>query len=171
MVFVAPDADVGVQVADSKGRTALHKAAYRGSVDCLRRLLRKGADLAAETVTGVSALSLILKLPNGLKLLNQRFDSLISTSSSDPNDFTSRMTFDYSALFSQNKTKPQMGVIRAILCERPLYKTAPLLQHPLVESFLYLKWRKIRLLFFSTLIAYLLLVVGVTTVSSSSINH
>ena len=42
-------------------------------------------------------------------------------------------------------------------------QTACLLQHPLVESFLYLKWRRTRIIFFWMLFLYTLLVTGVTT--------
>jgi len=165
------DAEIGVHLADAQGWTALHKAAHRGSNECVRYILEKGADLGAQTEMGVSAISFILKLPNGVKLLSQRFDSVITATSNDSNDINCRMTFDYSMLFTRHKLLwhkqssvigQQMDVIRSILDERPFQKTADLLQHPLVGSFLHLKWHKIRVFFFSTLIAYLILVVGIT---------
>ena len=159
-------------MADAQGWTALHKAASRGSKECVRYILESGADLGVETETGISASSLILKLPNGIKLLSQRFDSAISATGTDSNDINCQLTFNYSMLFTQHKWHKrsstmgqQMGVIRSILYERPFHKTADLFQHPLVGSFLYLKWHKIRVLFFSTLIAYLILVAGITAVS------
>ena len=158
----------GINVPDAKGRTALHKAAYRGSGECIQQLLKAGADLGAKTKSGLSALTLILRLPTGTKILSQRLDESISTNSADPNEFACRLKFDYSILLSKTKEQ-QMGVLEDILDESPEIKTADLLQHPLIESFLFLKWRKIRLLFFSNVIFYLILVGGVTSYVLSSV--
>ena len=113
-------------------------------------------------------MTLILRLPTGNKILSQRLDESISTNSADPNEFACRLKFDYSILLSRN-TQKQMGVLEDILDESPEIKTADLLQHPLIESFLFLKWRRIRLLFFSNIIFYLILVAGVTAYVLSSV--
>lgn len=120
-------------------------------------------------------MSLILKLSNGVKLMNQHFDTAISATGSDINDINCQITFNYSTLFTRqiwhkrySVMGQQMNVIRSILYERPFHKTADLFQHPLIGSFLHLKWHKIRVLFFSTLIAYLILVAGITAVSGLS---
>lgn len=166
-----PAAKDGINLSDSKGRTALHKAAYRGSVECIHLLLNYGADLGLKTKSGVSAVTLILQLPTGTKILGERLDQSISTNSIDPNEFSCRLKFDFSILLSRQKFQ-QMGVVEDILDENRQRRTADLLQHPLIEAFLFLKWRKIRLLFFSTVIFYLILVAGVTAyvLSATSFN-
>ena len=160
--------DDGINLADSKGRTALHKAAYRGSADCIRLLLKSGANLCAKTRSGVSALTLILELPKGPKIISERLDESVTTNSVDPNEFACRLKFDYSILLSKNKLQ-QMGVVEDILDDRRERRTEDLIQHPLVESFLFLKWRKIRHVFFSNVIFYLILVAGVTAYVLSAV--
>lgn len=155
------DADIGINMTDSRGRSPLHKAAYRGSTECIQLLLKSGADLGAKTKSGISAVTLILQLPNGTKILGKQFDESITTNGIDPSEYTCRLKFDYSILMSKYK-EHQMSVVEDILDDHRERKTADLLQHPLVASFLYLKWRKIRMLFFSNVITYLILVAGVT---------
>ena len=150
-----------INLSDSQNRTALHKAAYRGSAECIILLLKCGADLGAKTNAGVSAATLILQLPFGAKVLSQRFDASITTNSVESSEFACRLKFDYSVLLTKHKGQ-QMSVIEDILDESRSLKTAELLQHPLVESFLFLKWRKTRYIFFSFIFFYLVLVLGVT---------
>lgn len=169
LLLAHPSGKEGVNMADSKGRTALHKAAYRGSQDCINLLLKAGADLGAKTRSGVSAATLILRLPKGPKIVSDRLDESISTNSVDPNEYACRLKFDYSVLLSKSKFQ-QMGVVEDILDERRERRTEDLIQHPLIESFLFLKWRKIRLLFFSTVIFYLILVAGVTAYVLSAVS-
>lgn len=113
-------------------------------------------------------MALILQLPTGTKILQQRFNSAITTNDVDPAEFACRLKFDYSVLISRYKCQ-QMGVIEDILDAGRRYKSDELLQHPLVESFLFLKWRKIRMLFFSNIFFYTVLVVGVTAYIMSAV--
>ena len=162
LILAHPSGLKGLNLSDSKGRTALHKAAYRGSVECIQLLLKAGADLGLKTKSGLSAATLILRLPTGAKILGERFDESITTNSVDPNENACRMKFDYSILLSTHKIQ-QMGVVEDILDDPRERRTEDLLEHPLIDSFLFLKWRKIRLLFFSNVIFYLILVAGVTS--------
>lgn len=157
------DASCAIHMTDSQGATALHKAAYRGSAECIQLLTDRGSDLGAKTVTGVTALTLILQLPIGPKLLGQRFDACVSTNGVDASEFSCRLKFDYSMLIGRSN-RQQMSLVENILDEPQERRTAELLQHPLIESFVFLKWQKIRRLFLSTVLAYLILVVGITTV-------
>ncbi|KAI9565330.1 Transient receptor potential channel pyrexia [Daphnia sinensis] len=163
-----PGAREAVNLADSKGRMPLHKAAYRGSAECIQLLLKAGADLGAKTKTGLSAATLILQLPNGAKILSKRLDESIISNGIDPSEVACRIKFDYSVLLTKHKFQ-QMGVIEDIMDDRRQRRTADLLQHPVIESFLFLKWRKIRFLFFSNILLYLILVSGVTAYVLSSV--
>lgn len=170
LLLAQPAAMDGVNLADSKGRVPLHKAAYRGSIECINLLLKAGADLGAKTKTGISATTLILQHPNGGKILSQRLDESISSNGVDPSEKACRVRFDYSILLTKYKTQ-QMGVVEDILDDRKERHTADLLQHPLIESFLFLKWRKIRFLFFSNVIFYLILVTGVTAYVLATVSN
>ena len=172
LLLAQPAALEGIHLADSKGRLPLHKAAYRGSMDCIQLLLKAGTDLGSKTNMGISATALILQHPNGVKMLGQRLDASIGSNGIDPSENACRVRFDYSVLLTKNKIQ-QMGVVEDILNDRKERRTADLLQHPLIESFLFLKWRKIRFLFLSNLIFYFILMTGVTayvlaTVSSDN---
>ena len=154
---------------DDKGRTALYLAACKGSVECINQLLTAGADLGAKSKKDRSALTLILRLPTGNKILSQILNESISINSADFNEFDCQLKFDYSILLSNSTQQRQMGVLEDILDESSEIKTANLLRHPLIESFLFLKWRKIRFLFISNIILYLLFVTGVTWYVFSSV--
>lgn len=163
-----PGAKDAINLPDSKDRMPLHKAAYRGSAECIQLLLKAGADLGAKTKTGLSAATLILQLPNGAKILSKRLDESIISNGIDPSEVACRIKFDYSVLLTKHKFQ-QMGVIEDIMDDRRQRRTADLLQHPVIESFLFLKWRKIRFLFFSNIILYLILVAGVSAYVLSSV--
>ena len=163
-----PGAKEAINLPDSKDRMPLHKAAYRGSAECIQLLLKAGADLGAKTKTGLSAATLILQLPNGAKILSKRLDESIISNGIDPSEVACRIKFDYSVLLTKHKFQ-QMGVIEDIMDDRRQRRTADLLKHPVIESFLFLKWRKIRFIFFSNIILYLILVAGVSAYVLSSV--
>lgn len=161
MLLDQPTARAIINSPDSTGHTPLHKAANRGSTECIQLLLKSGADLGLKTKTGISAITLILQLPKGPKVLADLFDESITTNGIDPSEFNCHLKFNYSILISKHKSQ-QMNVIEDILDNRHEQRTADLFQHPLVSSFLYLKWRKVRMLFFSSVITYIILVAGIT---------
>ena len=163
-----PAAKDGINLADTKGRMPLHKAAYRGSAECIQLLLKAGADLGAKTNAGLSAATLILQLPNGAKMLCKRLDESIISNGIDPSEVACRIKFDYSVLLSKYKAQ-QMGIVEDILDDRRQRRTSDLLQHPVIESFLFLKWRRVRLMFFSNVLFYLILVGGVTAYVLSTV--
>lgn len=161
LLLQQPAAEKIVDLADMKGRTSLHKAAYRGSAQCIHLLLRAGANPGIKTNSGFSATKLILQLPNGTQILKKRLDEFITSNRIDPNEADCRIYLDYS-IFLRHPKYLQMGMVKDILSDKKESHADNLLRHPLIESFLGLKWRKIRYLFFINVFIYMIFITLVT---------
>lgn len=169
LLLSQPKAEDIVNSANYKGRMPLHKAAYRGSAKCIQLLLRAGADLGAQNKTVSSATRLILQLPNGVNTLMNTLNESIVTNGMDPSEVCCKVTFDYSVLLSKHREQ-QMGIIKDIIDHPREQLTADLIRHPVIESFLCLKWRKIRFLFFLDVFLYMIFMAGVTAYILSAVS-
>uniref|UniRef100_A0ABD2X4T1 Ion transport domain-containing protein n=1 Tax=Trichogramma kaykai TaxID=54128 RepID=A0ABD2X4T1_9HYME len=127
-----------VDKADKFGYTPLHIAALNESSSVVSLLMSKGADLTAKTKGGISALSFIVRrtpevLPRLVKRLVQ------ASSSCQPQQQQ-----------QQQQQQAARGESDLMLCLVEVGQ-GHVLKHPLCESFLYLKWLKIRKFFLFSL--------------------
>ena len=160
-----------VKLTNNEGKTPLEIAIEYKSVaemssrqECIKLLLKHGSDLGAvDRVSGKTALIRIMQMPKGKKIMREALDDCITVCRADD-----ELTFDYSLLLTQEKKNKndnnliQMQLLNELIEDVSMDRTAQLIQHPVVESFLYLKWLKIRFFFFLSVIFYFTLMIGVT---------
>ncbi|KAJ8710567.1 hypothetical protein PYW08_009082 [Mythimna loreyi] len=145
-----------VHEVNSMGWFPLHAASHHGSRDVITLLLREGADLSGYTDGPKkyrrTAIDMIINnLSKPTEFMEDVFDSYISSNGQDLQDHNCEVTVDYGILMPTVCEMEQMKVIEALLKTGNRYGQRRLLVHPLVESFLFLKWKAL-LPFFYTII-------------------
>ncbi|XP_042881629.1 transient receptor potential channel pyrexia-like [Penaeus japonicus] len=100
---------------------------------------------------GESRCSLVLEhLPSATQLFRRLFDARVKLSSQPQYDPDFRVTFDYSVLLSPDVEDVQSSLMSDLSTTR----IESLLKHPLLESFLFIKWRKIKPFFYCSVLVY-----------------
>lgn len=144
-VCLAVDALLGyhakVNVQDHYGFTPLHLAALNEVPECVESLLAKGGNVGIKTYGGISTLNMILrKVPSCVPAITKQLDSAITSNWAADGfrrDPIMQLRFNY--LLNYN----DFGEIDLLKCFQ-LEGQYELLQHPLCQAFLFLKWRKMR---------------------------
>ncbi|XP_003396024.2 transient receptor potential cation channel protein painless [Bombus terrestris] len=175
--------DVDVRCTDSKGNTPLHYAARADCREAVTLLLEKGSYIGHMNNFGVPPVEDI-----SVSTLSQYFDNCIQARKKRTNEYT--IEFDYKCLvphdtlYTMNQQKNtisqgrrEMDVFQYIAGNSGLKH---ILKHPLLSSFLYLKWHRIRhilhlnlafyILFYLLLNTYILQVTYITRDSQISAN-
>ncbi|KOX77755.1 Transient receptor potential cation channel protein painless [Melipona quadrifasciata] len=172
--------NVDVRCTDSKGNTPLHYAARADCREAVTLLLEKGSYIGHMNNFGVPPVADI-----SVSTLSQYFDSCIQAKKERTNEYT--IEFDYKCLMPHdnysivknkiNQGKREMDVFQYIASNSGLKH---ILKHPLLSSFLYLKWHRIRyilylnfafyILFYLLLNTYILQITYVATDSQISAN-
>ncbi|XP_065158362.1 transient receptor potential cation channel protein painless-like [Atheta coriaria] len=142
----------------------LHYAVKYGGKKVVRELLRRKASLANR-----DELNFLTITDIDHDVLKEHLDSCIETHLGDRKDENREnmfLTFDYTTLFPSQGLKrsdSELQILNTVTkeCDVLLHLTKdprlkPLLKHPLIESFLDVKWRKMCSLFWANLITYLL---------------
>ncbi|XP_042862446.1 transient receptor potential channel pyrexia-like [Penaeus japonicus] len=128
-----------------------HYAVRRSSIDCCELLLNNGDHLTRRDAEGESRCSLVLEhLPSATQLFRRLFDARVKLSSQPQYDPDFRVTFDYSVLLSPDVEDVQSSLMPDLSTTR----IESLLKHPLLESFLFIKWRKIKPFFYCSVLVY-----------------
>lgn len=141
-----------IKETDSNGNRPFHLAIGSASLECCKILLSNGEHLAYVNDNGVTNCSIVLeKLPSAMQLFKDLFDSNVKLSKKSQYDPDFSITFDYSVLCSE---KDEMQ--SSIACELAGTRLEPLIKHPLLESFLCIKWSRIRNIFYFNVIQYFL---------------
>ncbi|XP_076762785.1 transient receptor potential channel pyrexia [Xylocopa sonorina] len=136
-----------INKADKFGYTALHTAALNESSSTVMLLLSKGADVTARTKGGISALSFIVRrTPDVLPRFISRLDHAISLHDHELGDVDCELRLDFRPLVSGGRGETDLMLCLVEVGQRHVLK------HPLCESFLYLKWLRIRKFFLLSLI-------------------
>lgn len=139
-----------VNQKDKYGYTPLHIAALNEQSRCVETLLYHGADVSAKTKGGISALSIIVrKTPASLSMLYQKLDSAISLSDREASNREIEMKLDFRFLL-QNCDMGEISFLKTFVDAGQ----KDILEHPLCEAFLYLKWEKIRKYYVARLLFY-----------------
>lgn len=148
-----------VTTSDRDGRDPFHYAVHSGSIDCCELLLNNGDHLTRLDKDRVSRCSLILEhLPSATQLLRRLFDAHVRLSNRPQHDADFRVTFDYTVLHSEKE-----GIQSSLISELTASRLEALLKHPLLESFLFMKWRKIKPFFYCSVLIYLFFLIMHTT--------
>lgn len=110
-------------------------------------MLSKGADITARTKGGVAALSFIVRrTPDVLPCFIARLDQAISLHDHELGDVDCELRLDFRPLVPGGR-----GEMDLMLCLVEVGQ-GHVMKHPLCESFLYLKWLRIRKFFLLSLI-------------------
>lgn len=135
-------AGVDVNRPDNYGYTPLHIAALNEFAACTRMLIEFGADVTARTNGGVSALAFIVRrTPEVVPKLVAKMDASIVVNEHEIGDVDCEVKLDFRVLVpgSSGAEKGETELLRAFI----EVGKKQLLKHPLCETFLYLKWRRI----------------------------
>ncbi|XP_046389340.1 uncharacterized protein LOC124158196 [Ischnura elegans] len=155
-----------VNCADAFGYTPLHLAALHEFSTCVGLLINAGADVMARTNGGVSALTFVVRrTPETLPCFFERLDTSVSLHDHDLGDADCELRLDFRTLLPPNPPPTMIDdcyyerrVESALLLGFIEVGMRHLLKHPLCESFLYLKWRRIRKYFLISLAFQILFV-------------
>ncbi|KAK2579035.1 hypothetical protein KPH14_002828 [Odynerus spinipes] len=156
-----------VNKVDKYGYTPLHVAALNELSQCVDILIEHNGDLSARTKGGTSALSLILrKTPTSLDVFKQRLDASITLHQHRSATGEIELRLDFQPLL-QHQQKGEIGYLGTFVKEG--YKE--ILEHPLCQSFLHLKWQKIKKYYIGRLLFYLLYVLVLTAWVITALAH
>lgn len=156
-----------VNKADKYGYTPLHVAALNELSQCVDILIQRGADLSAKTKGGTTALSIILrKTPTSLNVFKQRLDNSIALRQHGSATGEVELRLDFHPLL-QHGQQGEIGYLETFIGEG--YKEV--LEHPLCQSFLHLKWQKIRKYYVGRLLFYLVYVLVLTAWVMTALAH
>lgn len=157
-----------VEARDIHGCTPLHLACQQGRRDCARLLLKKGADMSARMTdtngrkfTAVDFLISATTQP--VELLEEVLDSSISVNEFSINDPKCVVSVDYRVLLPPDGYTREMQVLNALFDTGTKSGQERLLMHPLVESFLTLKWKKLKSWFYIIIAIYTVFLISFTT--------
>lgn len=152
-----------VNKADKYGYTPLHIAASNELSQSVNLLIKHEADLSARTIGGNSALSIVLrKTPTSLDVFERRLDaSLTLNRQGFGGELEMQLDFRPLLQYRQNRRNrsPEIDYLNTFVKEG--YKE--ILEHPLCQSFLHLKWHKIRKYYAARLLFYLVYVLILTS--------
>ncbi|KAL0100199.1 hypothetical protein PUN28_019552 [Cardiocondyla obscurior] len=147
-------AGASVNKADKFGYTPLHIAALNESSPTVVMLLSNRADVTARTKGGITALSFIIRrTPDVLSRFVARLDQAISLHDHELGDVDCELRLDFRPLVPGGR-----GETDLMLCLVEVGQ-GHVLKHPLCESFLYLKWLRIRKFFLLSLMFHSIFVV------------
>jgi ankyrin repeat protein len=145
-----------VEARDCHGCTPLHLACQYGQRECIRKLLLSGADLSAKTMgKKTTAMNLLFsKVSQPIALLEEVLDSHIKINDFPLNDPQCVITIDYGLLLPREKSNKQIKVLDALFDTGTNCNQESLVLHPVMESFLFLKWQSWRTWFYLSFVTY-----------------
>jgi len=148
-----------INLMDGCGETALHIAARDGNQDTVVMLMKHGADLMF-TKFRQPPLSQIDRFT-----LRRFFDECLETNDKTPHHQDFRLTFNYNFLTpkSYNRCKKEMAEMPMLLYMSQDRRLRQMLKHPVITSFLYLKWNYARSFFYINLLFYVTFLCFLTT--------
>ncbi|XP_063627903.1 transient receptor potential channel pyrexia isoform X1 [Cydia splendana] len=139
---------------DEFGYTPLHIAALQEFSACVLLLLDYGGDLTLRTNGGVSALSFVVRrVPDVVPRYLCKFDDAVHMSEHELGDVDCELTIDFRPLVP-NLSRGEAELLLAFI----EVGRKDVLKHPVVETFLFLKWRRIRKFFFISFLCHALFI-------------
>ncbi|XP_043670576.1 transient receptor potential cation channel protein painless-like [Vespula pensylvanica] len=160
--------NVDVRCTDNKGNTPLHYAARAGSREAVSLLLEKGSYIGHMNKFNVPP---IADIP--LNTLVEYFDDCLQTRKERTNEYT--IEFNYRCLMPHDTShmrdrNAKNSYVSPKYCEMDTLRYMSensalkyLLKHPLLSSFLHLKWYRIRHLFYLNFAFYVIFYILLNT--------
>ncbi|KAH8233336.1 hypothetical protein KR026_007154, partial [Drosophila bipectinata] len=146
---------VDINETDKGGMTPLAYAVKYRNTWAIKELLQHGAYIGAKSKFGDLPIQDIAP-----ELLQEHFDSCITTNGEKPGESSFEIQIDFKNLMRQEARESQalshslrdeMTPIAYIAKSKEL---SYLLQHPLISSFLFLKWHRLSLIFYLNFLIY-----------------
>lgn len=142
------DAGAEVNKPDVFGYTPLHLAALNEFSHCVMLLINYGGDVTMRTNGGISVLTFITrKTPDVIPKYITKFDSSIKLSDHELGDVDCELKLDFRVLVPTVGNKETELLLNFIEVGH-----RHILKHPLSETFLFLKWERIRKFFLFSMI-------------------
>ncbi|RVE47475.1 hypothetical protein evm_007886 [Chilo suppressalis] len=139
---------------DNFGYTPLHIAALNEFSACVLLLLDYGGDVTLRTNGGVSALSFIVRrVPDVIPRYLSKLDDAVHVSEHELGDVDCELTVDFRPLvpcISRGEAELLLAFVEV--------GRKDVLKHPVAETFLFLKWRRIRKFFVLSFIYHALFI-------------
>ncbi|KAF7990960.1 hypothetical protein HCN44_000765 [Aphidius gifuensis] len=146
--------NVNVRLQDEYGNTALHYANIIGDEELILNLLKKGSYLGHKNYNNVASVDHISE-----KILSKYFDSCLEIKPSKIVE-ENQLIFRYNSLNPHSCFYPEncfyLSEIESINAISKNSRLRHLLNHPLIESFLFMKWNQLKLIFFINCIFYII---------------
>ncbi|XP_014616893.1 PREDICTED: transient receptor potential channel pyrexia-like isoform X1 [Polistes canadensis] len=150
-----------VDIRDKIGQTALHRACYQGHRECARVLIDYGGNLSAETKSGVTVIDAVFAhIQNPTSFLTDIMDSCVQLIGQKNIGKDARISVDFGILAPRREL--QTNVIIALIAAISNDEQLAILHHPLIETFLCLKWAKLRFFFFLLVVLYAFFVLSLS---------
>lgn len=147
-VRILLDAGAQVNKPDIFGYTSLHLAALNEFSHCVMLLINYGGDVTMRTNGGISVLTFITrKTPDVIPKYISKFDSSIKLSDHELGDVDCELKLDFRVLVPTVGNKETELLLNFIEVGHK-----QILKHPLSETFLFLKWGRIRKFFLFSMI-------------------
>ena len=103
--------------------------------------------------------SILKNATNGDQILLRKLDECVSATGDDENDPSYAVQINFNPLLEGNKGGSQTDIVKDMLHFKDT-KAAAVLNHPVIETFLEIKWRRIRPIFFLNFFVYLVFLVS-----------
>lgn len=154
-VRILINAGANVNLPDNFGYTPMHLAALNEFSHCVLLLLGSGGDVTARTNGGISVLTFITRrTPDVIPKYISKLDSAIKVTDHEIGDVDCELKLDFRILVP-NVTKGESELLLNFI----EVGHREILKHPLCETFLFLKWRRIRKFFLFSLFYHTLFVI------------
>ncbi|TDG50746.1 hypothetical protein AWZ03_002735 [Drosophila navojoa] len=150
---------VEINEQDASGQVPLYYAVKYRNMQAVQTLLSHGAYIGAKSIFGELAIEDMWP-----ELLEQHFDSCITTNAQKAGDQNFEIIIDYKNLMRQQpileqqtlkgRPMPAQDEMTPIACIAKSKELRHLLQHPLISSFLFLKWHRLSLIFYINFVIY-----------------
>jgi Ion transport protein len=143
--------EVNAQIPEVRNITALHLAAMKSKYATLE-LLKRGASLEIPNEAGHKPIQFIDN-----NTLKKYFDSCVTRCTPDDRTDFSFLVFDYPFLNAPNKMSPKpleektMPLLEFITTKKEIQS---LIEHPVITSFLYLRWWKLSNIFYLNMLLF-----------------
>ncbi|XP_075985589.1 uncharacterized protein LOC142982790 [Anticarsia gemmatalis] len=125
------------------GLLPLHEACLNGSRDVIILLINNGADLSVSSkYVDIAPIQILMNnVTDPTEFIQEILNHSISLEGVSLKDRECKVKVDYSVLMPDGSGGNQMRVVRALVNTEDAFDQRKLLQHPLIQSFLYLKWK------------------------------